>query len=637
MAIPEFILRKLYVPGSLKSTAEGFTFCLLNTFAPATVTGMGLRVGSQEVAPSDLEVRIEAQEPVFASALSAEKPAPLPVGKLVTVMVRGRAYGGERLRLSVDTREAGLLSFGLQPEEGRAAAPPHRVWRLPRWLQRPLKAQVEVDGAAVIGRIDRRVYGHFVEHLERCVYGGVWSEDGTTLRQDTLQLIQALKVPVVRYPGGNFASGYHWEDGIGPRERRPRRLDMAWNRWDSNAVGTDEFLDFCRKADTEPFLVVNDGSGTPEEAARWVSYCNDGPETSLGALRALNGHADAYGVSLWGVGNEVWGQWQIGHTGAKDYAARLIQFVERMRQADPGIRIVAVGDGPLTDEPNDPARLWNDEVLRQAGGLIDYLSFHIYQPNQEGWQETYDLQQLHHTVCAAPLDVERIVQRMAGHIGAVAPGRDIKVALDEWNLWLSPPPGAETMHRLIYTQRDALYIAGMLNVFHRCCRELSLANLAQLVNVLPLIVTDEQRAVPTALYFPFWMYREMEPVALRVNASGPVFASQALGNINAHQDVPYLDLTATRDEGNARWVLGAVNRHPDRPMDVVMRLRGVPQGAGMRIWQMATSDPLAANTLEAPNTLSVREVPPQQAHLRDGELRCRLPAASVTVIALSGS
>lgn len=637
MAIPEFLLRKLYVPGSLKSNPEGFSFDLLNTFAPATIIAVGLEMGGQPIPADQLDLQLENESPISASGLSAENSAALPVGKLVTVTVRGRPYAGSKLRLTVETREVGSLSFGLQPEGGRQADVKRRALHLPRWLQRPLTTEVEVDGETPLGYIDRRVYGHFVEHLERCVYGGVWSEDGTRLREDTLHLVRELRPPVVRYPGGNFASGYHWEDGIGPRERRPRRLDKAWNSWESNAVGTDEFMAFCRKAETEPFLVVNDGSGTPEEAARWVSYCNDGPESEMGRLRAQHGYPDPYGVQLWGVGNEVWGQWQIGHTGAQDYAERLNRFVEQMRQADPGIRIVAVGDGPLTAAPDDPAALWNQEVLRQAGQVIDYLSFHIYQPNQERWLESYDLDELHRTVCAAPLDVEAIIQRMAGQIASVAPARDIKVALDEWNLWLTPPPGAESMHRLIYTQRDALYVAGMLNVFHRCCSDLTLANLAQLVNVLPLIVTDAQRAVPTALYFPFRMYREMESIALPAKVSGPAFSSAALGNIRAHQDVPYLDVTATRDEEAERWVLGLVNRHPERALDVVIRLRGLPRAGGVRAQQMAAGDPLAANTLECPNTLSIHELPGREVRVHHRELRCRLPAASVTVIALAKS
>ncbi len=659
MAIPEFVLRKLYVQGSLQAQPDGCAFALRNTFAPGTIIGLDLEVDGSSVPATGLTLQTENEAPRPAATISPDNPFPWPVGTTVHVRVEGIPIGQGRLAVRAETREAGLLAFTVQAQEKVARSQKRWSLRMPRFLQRPLKAEVELDADAVIGEIHPHVYGHFVEHLERCVYGGVWTEDGTRLREDTLALIQALRPPVIRYPGGNFASGYHWEDGIGPREARPRRYDRAWNSWESNAVGTDEFLAFCAAVGTEPFLVVNDGSGTPEEAARWVAYCNDPPHTEMGRRRASNGHADPYGVHLWGIGNEVWGQWQIGHTDARAYAERLRRFAMAMRQADPGMRIVAVGDGLHTDQPDDLARLWNEAVLREAGDLIDYLSFHIYQPNQEGWKESYDLDSLHHTVCAAPVDVEAIVARMARQIEALAPERQTWVALDEWNLWLAPPPGAVTMHRLVYTQRDALYVAGMLNAFHRCCRTLALANLAQLVNVLPAIVTDEQRAYATPLYYPFLMYRQMERVALKTRVRGPTFNSEALGNIQAHQEVPYLDVTATRDEKGQRVVLGVVNRHPTLPIGATIRWRGLGQLRIARAWILAAPDPLASNSFDAPERvvarevllpggseevgmslclgaagqLTVREAPPQPAGNRDSQ-SFRFPPASVTVMEL---
>ena len=660
MPIPEFVLRKLFVQGSLQAQADGFSFALRNTFAPGTITGLGLEVDGKPVPAEGLILQTENEAPRPATTMGPDTPFPLPVGVTVTVRVRGTPLGQGRLKVRAETREAGPLIFTVQVKE--QAARSHKRWKLslPRFLQRPLKAEVQVDSGAVIGEIHPHVYGHFVEHLERCVYGGIWTGDGARLRQDTLALIQALRPPVIRYPGGNFASGYHWEDGIGPRDTRPRRYDKAWNSWESNAVGTDEFMALCASVGAEPFLVVNDGSGTPEEAARWVAYCNDPLATKVGRLRASCGHADPYGVRLWGIGNEVWGQWQIGHTDASTYARRLRLFATAMRQADPTIRLVAVGDAPHTDQPDDPARLWNEAVLREAGDLIDYLSFHIYQPNQEGWKESYDLEALHLTVCAAPLDVEAIVGRMARQVEALAPGRRIRVALDEWNLWLAPPPGAVTMHRLIYTQRDALYVAGMLNAFHRCCQSLNLANLAQLVNVLPAIVTDDVRTYATPLYYPFLMYRQMEKVALNAQVRGPAFNSEALGNILAHQGVPYLDVTATRDESAQRLVLGIVNRHPTLPIEATMRWRGFGPLRTARAWILSSPDPLASNSFDAPERvvtrevllpkgeeevgmslclgaageLTVRETPPAVASRRGQTQVYRFPPASVTVIEL---
>jgi len=663
VAIPEFVLRKLVVPGSLRSQADGFALALRNTFAPGTITQLALAVDGRTVPPEALTLQTEGEPPRPATTITEEKPFPLPVGTTVAVQVRGVPIGQGRLRIQADTREVGPLVIGVQM--GARAPQATRSWTLrwPRWLRRRLKAEVEVDAGAVIGEIHPHVYGHFVEHLERCVYGGIWSEDGSRLREDTLEWIAALRPPVIRYPGGNFASGYHWEDGIGPHESRPSRYDEAWKSEESNQVGTDEFMAFCARVGAEPILVVNDGSGTPEEAARWVAYCHGPPESQAGRRRAANGHPEPYGVRLWGVGNEVWGQWQIGHTDACGYAQRLRQFVSAMRQADPSIRIVAVGQGVLTEAADDPGKQWNEVVLREAGDLIDYLSFHIYQPGQEGWLESYDPEQLHHTVCAAPLDVERAIQRMARQIAEVVPGRDIKVALDEWNLWLAPPPEAETMHRVVYTGRDALYVAGMLNAFQRCCNELALANLAQLVNVLPAIVTDGTRAYATPIYYPFLMYHRMERLALRARVQSPTFSSQALGNIQAQRGVPYLDVTATRDEAGERVVLGIVNRHPTLACEATVHLRGFGALRLTGAWILSAPNPLATNSFDAPQQVVPREVrlpgageeevgmslclgaagelsvheavPPTAAEHGDRQV-FRFPAASVTVIELKG-
>lgn len=568
-----------------------------------------------------------------AASITPEDTAPLPVGLKITVRVSGVSLGRGLLTLRADTREAGSLVFTIQAGASKPASRLHWNLRLPR-LFKPsaLHASVRINATDVIGQIDPYVYGHFVEHLERCVYGGLWSEDGSSTRMDTLTLVRALRLPVIRYPGGNFASGYHWEDGIGALEQRPVRHDEAWHADESNRVGTDEFLRLCVELDTDPFLVVNDGSGTPDEAARWVHYCNDPPETEQGRRRAANGRMQPYGVRLWGIGNEVWGQWQIGHTQAAEYGQRLRRFAEAMRAADPSIRLVAVGDAPLTDAPDDLARRWNELVLRCAGDLIDYLSFHIYQPNQEGWQESYDHEKLHLTVCAAPLDVEAVVGRMAQQIAQLAPQRSIHVALDEWNLWLAPPEGAETMHRVIYTLRDALYTAGMLNVFQRCCDTLTLANLAQLVNVLPVIVTDATRAYATPIYYPFLMYREMEKLALRVRVSAPKFDSEALGNIASHTAVPYLDVTATRDEQGKRLVLGVINRHPRRAIATSICLQGCDALHPVKARLLGDMDPLTTNSFESPHQVATQDV--AISSVWDGRSNWLFPASSVMLLIL---
>jgi alpha-N-arabinofuranosidase len=310
---------------------------------------------------------------------------------------------------------------------------------------------------------------------------------------------------------------------------------------------------------------------------------------------------------------------------------------------DPSIQIVAVGDGILDDEADNAGRRWNETVLRQTGDQadtrIDYLSFHIYQPGAEGWQEAPDPEALHHAVCVAPLDVEAIIGRMAAQIAALAPESDIRIALDEWNLWLPPPPEAQSMHQVVYTLRDALYIAGMFHVFHRQCNVLSIANLAQLVNVLPLVVTDERRALATAIYYPFLLYRRMERLALSTSVDVATFDSESYSTIGAHRRVPYLDVTATRTDLSAspsgsRLVLGLVNRHPDRSMQVRIALRafGLRRLRSAGAWLLTGPGPLAANTFDHPQQVGVRDGP--LPALKGDRLRYDLPASSVAVLAL---
>jgi alpha-N-arabinofuranosidase len=244
--------------------------------------------------------------------------------------------------------------------------------------------------------------------------------------------------------------------------------------------------------------------------------------------------------------------------------------------------------------------------------------------------EHYDLEALHHTVCAAPLDVEAIIRRMAGQIATFAPGRKIGVAFDEWNLWLTPPPQAKSMHQLEYTMRDGLYAAGMFHAFHRQCNALSMANLAQLVNVLPAIVTDETRAYATPLYHAFWLYQHMQPLALFSQVDAPTFTSQALGNIAAHAGVPYLDLTATRSTDGRRLVLGLINRHPQRRIQARLGLAGAADLRLRQAWRLAGPHALATNSFEGPDTVRVREIDLPELH---GDLlSLDLPPASVTVL-----
>lgn len=632
--ISEFLSRRVFVKGSFASTSDGFSFSLVNPFTPAVITSVLLEVDGQAVPLDQVFIIDETNSELQVGGISTQKPLQLPVQKPVQVKVRGIVPDEKTVRITVDTKEWGQIGLDIPRTTGIPEKP--SKWKPKRklidFLKGRQRAIMRIDAERTIGEIDPGIYGHFIEHLERCVYGGIWTENGEKLRDDVLRLIQPLKPTVVRYPGGNFASAYHWEDGIGPREQRPRRYDPAWKSEESNQVGTDEFMAFCERIGAEPYLCVNDATGTPEEAARWVAYCNESANGEQGRKRAANGHPRPYDVKLWGVGNEVWGQWQVGHTDAESYVKRLRPIVEAMRAVDPTIKIVAVGDA-IAAEANIDAWRWNETVLRQAGDLINYISFHTYQPGMSGWQDEYDQEALYYTVCAASQSAERAIVRMNDLIQQAAPGKGIKVALDEWNLWLSPPEGAASMHAVNYTMRDALYTASMLNVFQRQSKHLTLANLAQMVNVLPLIVTDDRQAYATPIYYPFLMYSHMEPVALDIALNSPTFKSKALGDIEAMATVPYIDATATCSRSQQRVVLGIVNRHPTARMDLSVRLFGFGGLQPTQGWLLQHPDPLAENSFANQENVKSKEIDLRRIGKRK-RFTLDLPPCSVAVVTL---
>lgn len=634
--VPEFILRNMFIKDSLVPQGSGFQFAIRNTYAPATVLGFWVALDGETVAPEKVQLRLDDTEPVQVSQISPEAPFALPVNQVLQVNVTDHPIGRGELRLSVETREAGALSFGIKTQTAVK-----KVSRYPREnlfkriISVHLHAEAVIDLDDEVGEINPYNYGHFVEHLENCVYGGLFTKDGNTLNPDVAELIKAVHPTQIRYPGGNFASDYHWEEGIGPKDQRPVHYDRAWHVEDSNQVGTDEFLRFCELVGADPYLVINDGSGTPDEAARWVAYCNDPESTELGTKRSANGHPKPYNVKLWGLGNEVWGEWQVGHTDAAGYVARIKPFIEAMRAVDPEIKLVAVGlDMQFGDTRQ--AETWNRTVLEGIGDQIDYLSFHVYQPEEDGYQEEYDQAALYHSLLSAPHSTEDAIRRMAQLIEEVVPDRKIGIALDEFNVKLPPAPGAHSMHEQVYTLRDGLYIAGMLNAFHRQCDTLQIANLALLVNTLPLIVKPEGKpAFPTPLYFPFQLYSRMESQYLSTTYWSPVFHSERLGsNISERNQVPYIDITATRSADRKRVVIGIINRHPLKSGKVMINLKG----EGDRDYQavealaMTGPDPLSVNTVDAPDTVGIEEIKPPKVQFAWMDLN--LPAASVVVVVL---
>lgn len=605
MAIPEFTLKKLIVPGSFRKTTAGFQFKLLNSFAPATISRFSVRTGDRVIPPADILIAVEGQPPLTGEVVNSENPMPIPVGIEVTVSSFNAALDGP-VCINAMTKEVGEIDFCIA--EGKDLRKPKELKPLFLSALYPVKkAQVKIQPEVELGTASPFILGQFVEHLERCVYDGIWTTDGKELREDTLDLIRQLNPPLIRYPGGNFASGYHWEDGIGPQDKRPARHDAAWQAEESNQVGTDEFLAFCDLIGTEPVLVVNDGSGSAEEAARWVAYCNSPVDSEQGARRAENGHPAPYNVKYWGVGNEVWGPWQIGTTSAREYTRRASRFISAMRAVDPQIKIVAVGNSPLSDAPDDEAAAWNQTVLDELCNEIDYLSWHIYQPDKADWREDYDPLELYHAVCAAALDIGQILDRVEKQLQAYSGGKTILQAVDEWNLWLPPREKNVSMHSVTYTQRDSLYIASTLIMFFKHFQTVGMANLAQLVNVLPLIYTDKTMATATALFYPFVLFNQMHNRLVSTENRSETFDSTRLSiNMGAHQNVPYLDELATISEDGKTLTVILVNRYPINRLEVSIDLGA--SGSIKNAMHIAAPSPGSFNDHTHPNRIRISDV-----------------------------
>jgi alpha-N-arabinofuranosidase len=243
-------------------------------------------------------------------------------------------------------------------------------------------ATIKLDLDRRLGTVDRRILSGFAEHLGRCIYGGIYDEgsalaDEHGFRADVVEAVRALRPPTLRWPGGNFVSGYHWTDGIGPRDSRPRRLELAWHSEESNRFGTDEFLRFCRVVGAEPYLCVNMGTGSMDEAQAWVEYCNGTSKTEWAERRRQNGHDDPYGVRYWGLGNEMYGPWQIGALSAEDYVKRAREFGNVMSWTDPSVELVACGENGLSD--------WDRVVVEGLADQVRWHSIHIYTGSDDYW------------------------------------------------------------------------------------------------------------------------------------------------------------------------------------------------------------------------------------------------------------
>ena len=463
----------------------------------------------------------------------------------------------------------------------------------------PLHSTLNIDPERRLGTIDPNIYGNFIEHIGRCIYGGIYDEgsplaDADGNRKDVLDGARKLGVTQLRWPGGNFSSGYHWQDGIGPKGARPARHDLAWFQRESNRFGTDEFISTCRKLGAEPYICVNLGTGAIDEASSWVEYCNRQGGTYYSDLRKKNGHPEPYRVKYWGLGNEIYGDWQIGHKNAADYAKQGLEFAKVMKWQDPSIKLVACGTG-------DPS--WDRPVLESMVNHVDYISAHHYSASN-GPEDYYE-------ILGSVAQMERTMRNsalVAATISAEA-RKPIPVwtALDEWNIinnWADASK-RDDVHKfeVIYNLRDALWVASALNSIQRHCRTVRMANLAQLVNVIAPMQTSPTDLLLLTIFYPLQLYASRSGnVALDVTVQSPRFETKSFS------DQPYLDVSATYDEAKQRVMLAVVNRRREGDLIGNVELAGLRAKPGGRAFQITGTNPEATNTFPNPHAVVTREV-----------------------------
>ena len=490
--------------------------------------------------------------------------------------------------------------------------------------------RIGIDLHRRLGTVDPRIFGQFIEHLGRCIYGGVYEEgsplsDARGFRRDVLEAARPLRFPVLRWPGGNFVSGYHWLDGVGPRDARPRRTDLAWYAEESNRFGTNEFITYCRELGTEPFICVNMGSGTMDEAQAWVEYCNSTGDTSWANLRRQHGHPEPHRVRYWGLGNEMYGGWQIGNMNAHDYVKKARAFAMVMKRTDPSIQLVGCGQNGWSE--------WDEIVLGGLAELIDFHSIHLYTGGPDHYATVFQSHQAERAirVCAALIERVRHAQRIAHRIA---------IAFDEWNVWWRTRSHADRVGGVEerYTLTDALAVATYLHGFIRHCRVVRIANFAQLVNAIAPIFTNRQGLFLQTIYHPLRLYAEHTlAVALDVHVDGDTLdlapaQEAATGRVHHVSDLgPFtlLDAVASCDEAGRQLMVAVVNRAHDRDLPATLELAGGVLDGALSAWEVNGPDVAATNSFETPRAVDVRE---RRISAKGTRLEHVFPAHSITVL-----
>jgi alpha-N-arabinofuranosidase len=504
----------------------------------------------------------------------------------------------------------------------------------------PRDARLTLHPDFAVAPVDPRLFGSFVEHLGRCVYTGVFEpghpaadEDG--LRTDVLALIRELGVTMVRYPGGNFVSGYRWEDGVGPAAGRPRRLEPAWHTVETNRFGLNEFARFAEKAGVEPMMAVNLGTRGLQEACDLLEYANHPGGTAWSDLRREHGVDKPYGIRLWCLGNEMDGPWQIGHKSADEYGKLAASTARAMRLIDPGLQLVACGSSSR-GMPTFGA--WEATVLEHAFDEVDFISCHAYYEERDGDAGSF---------LASAADMDSFIEGVVATADYVAARRrspkKINISFDEWNVWYMSRtdsqaerdkefaeawPVAPRQLEDVYNVTDAVVVGSLLISLLRHADRVTAAALAQLVNVIAPIMTEPGG--------PAWRQTVFHPFAeasrygrgqvLRLELSSPSYDTAKYGT------VPVLTSTAVLGEDGSLTVF-AVNRDTEAPLRVTADLRAFGGFGAVTHSALHDADRFAVNTAAQPHRVEPRQV--AGATVEGGQLSVELPALSWNTIRLT--
>lgn len=496
------------------------------------------------------------------------------------------------------------------------------------------QAKLTIDKDFVLSPIDRRIYGSFIEHLGRAVYQGIYQPghpqaDEQGFRKDTLELVRELDVPVVRYPGGNFVSGYKWEDGVGPREDRPKRIDLAWSVVETNEVGLNEFSDWAKKAGTEVMMAVNLGTRGVAEAMELLEYCNLDQGTHYSQLRRQHGYPQPHGIKLWCLGNEMDGPWQIGHKTANEYGRLANETAKVLKGIDPSIELVVCGSS-YSSIPTFGD--WEATVLDHCYENVDYISLHTYYGDRERDPETF---------LANNLDMDRFITDVVSICDFVKAkkhsNKTIHLSFDEWNVWYHSNEQdsklqrwTQAPHQLedVYDFQDALLVGSMLITLLRHADRVKIACLAQLVNVIAPIMTSDTGAWRQTIYYPFWLTGKYgRGVVLQTLVDAPTYENKKYGT------VPCVDAVAVYNEDGEEVVIFAVNKSLTEDIALTVPLRQFAPFQVAEHIRLHNQDLYAVNTEEAPDT--VVPAPCNGSSVTDGVLTSQLSAKSWNMIRLT--